>query len=517
VPTRRAAASDEVGAPLVTAVAHLQRLVSDGAAPDTVYEAVVGGALALVGADSGALRFLDPAEREWMVAVAQRGGAGEERWRRRAPVSEGVSGRVIRTGQLVTAEGASVASGSKLAPAGTHATIGVPIRERGRVIGSLVASSKTEGKRWSARDRELIIAYGSHASAALAVACANHDLQQAFTDPLTGLGNRAMLLDRLELKLARADRGEEPVTVLFLDLDRFKLVNDSLGHMVGDRLLVAVAQRLRRCIRADDVCARLGGDEFAVLLSRGCDPAVVADRIIAAMQRRFEIDGHEVFINTSVGIASGHEDAETLLRNADMAMYHAKRSASGRYEHYRREMHAALLARLGLEAELRRAIERQELELHFQPLFDLRTGRIAAFESLVRWRHPERGLVPPLEFIPVAEETRLIVDIDRWVLDEACRQLAAWWEHAPLAVSVNVSMRDLQQIDHTAVVERAIDGAFPASALVLEVTETARVEDAPGALSALHELRNSGCAWRWTTSGPAIRRCTACRSCPWTS
>jgi diguanylate cyclase (GGDEF)-like protein len=478
---------------LVRAIADLQRLISEGAAPEAVYQATVDETTRMLRADSSALRFVDRDDPGWMVAVAEHGCAGTERWRRRAPVSEGVSGQTISTGELVAVEtSASLKAASRLAPAGTQAAIGAPIRERGRVIGALVASSMTAGRAWTAAEREWLTTYAHHAGIALAVARAAHDLEQAYKDSLTGLGNRAFLLDRLELKLARADRGGEPVTVLFLDLDRFKLVNDSLGHMVGDQLLIAVAERLRECTREGDVCARLGGDEFAVLLAGASEPAAVADRIIAAMQGRFEIDGHEVFISASVGIASGSEDAETLLRNADVAMYHAKRAASGRYEHYRPAMHAALVSRLGLEAELRRAIERDELELHYQPLFDLRSGAIVAFESLVRWRHPVRGLVPPLEFIPVAEETSLILDIDRWVLEEACGQLTLWWAQAPLALNINVSMRDLQQADHATVVERAINGAFPPSALVLEITESACVQDTPGALAALHALKDLG-------------------------
>ena len=290
----------------------------------------------------------------------------------------------------------------------------------------------------------------------------------------------------------RADRGAEPVTVLFLDLDGFKLINDSLGHLAGDQLLVAVAERLRGCIRADDVCARLGGDEFAVLLAAGADPVAIAERINGVLKQPFQLAGREVFVSVSIGITSGREDAETVLRNADVAMYHAKRAGGGRCQAFEPSMHAARVSRLDLYTELRRAVERDEFELHYQPLIDLRSGRVAALESLIRWRHPVRGLLPPLEFIPLAEETGLVAEIGRWVLEQACAQFAAWWHAGPLALSVNVSMRELQQPGYAAGLERAIGGGFPSSALILEVTESARMDDATGALASLHAARELG-------------------------
>jgi diguanylate cyclase (GGDEF)-like protein len=479
---------------LVATVAHVQGLVSGQAPPDQTYQAVVDGAVDLLGGDTGSLRFVDLDDPAWMVAVASHATAGlGERWRQRAPITEGATGRVITTGKMVVLEGQrSRQTGSQLAPPGTQSIIAVPIHERGEVIGALVVGSGRDDRHWNQADRDLMTAYGEHVEVALTVARASYGALQAFTDSLTGLGNRALLLDRLEHRLARADRGEQAVTVLFLDLDRFKLVNDSLGHMSGDQLLAAVAGRLRRCVREGDICARLGGDEFAVLLAAESDADAAAERIVDALVRQFEIDGHEVFVGVSVGIATGREQAETLLRNADVAMYHAKRSGTGRYARFEPRMHAALVSRLGLETELRRAVRRHEFELHYQPLFDLASGAVAAFESLIRWHHPTRGLVAPLEFIPVAEETGLIVDIDQWVLEEACRQFAAWWREAPLAISVNASMPDLREAGFPAAVESAIGGAFPPSALILEVTESARIEDAPGALASLHTVKELG-------------------------
>jgi diguanylate cyclase (GGDEF)-like protein len=492
-------------AAFVDAVLSVQSLVSASASQEVIYQAVVDNAVRLLGVESGALRFVDRRDPSWTVAVATAGGRRSERWRPRAPITEGLSGRVIASGQpLIQNEFDRATTRSQLAPTGLKAGVGVPIRERGRVIGSISLGTQSPSRRFTEQDLRLASEYADHVGVVLTVARADYAMQQAFTDTLTGLGNRALLLDRLEHELVRSDRGGAPVTVLFIDLDRFKLVNDSLGHIAGDQLLMHVADRLRGCLRDDDVCARLGGDEFAILLAGARDPDTVADRIIDVLQRRFSIDGQEVFIGVSVGIATGREEAETLLRNADVAMYHAKRGEpgsvlgegqgrdQGRRRRFEPEMHEALVSRLGLDSELRRAVERGEFELHYQPLYDLRSGRIAAFEALVRWRHPARGLVPPLEFIPLAEETGMIVEIGQWVLEHACAQLATWYRQAPLAMSVNASIRELQQTGYAGHVERAIGGAFPPSALVIEVTESARLQDAPSALTSLHAVKELG-------------------------
>jgi diguanylate cyclase (GGDEF)-like protein len=477
----------------VDAVLGIQGLVSGGAPVQDVYQAVVDSAVRVLHADSGSLRFRDAEDPSWMVAAAWHGARGRsERWRQRSPITEGVSGLVLTTGEPVVTTGEEAGSRSQLAPPGARATLGTPIRELGRVVGSLVVATSETNRRFTEQDQKLLADYVAHVGVTLSVARAGHAVEQAFTDPLTGLGNRTLLLDRLEHELVRSDRGGEPVTVLFIDLDRFKLVNDSLGHQAGDYLLAAVAGRLRGCVRDGDVCARLGGDEFAILLTGSADPNAVADRIIESLQRSFVVDGHEVFIGVSVGIATGREDAGTLLRNADVAMYQAKHTGTGGRQRFEPRMHEALVSRLDLESELRRAVERDEFELHYQPLYDLRTGQVAAFESLVRWRHPVRGLVPPIEFIPVAEETGMIVEIGRWVLEQACAQLAVWYRQAPVAVTVNASLRELQRSDYAATVERTIAGAFPPSALIIEVTESVPIVDAPTALASLHAIKELG-------------------------
>ena len=314
----------------------VQSLVARRAPLAAIYQAVVDGALRLLRAEIGSLRFVDLEDPAWMVAAAWSGSAGTgERWRHRAPITEGVSGRVISTGRIVTVEdGLGSHNRSQLVPMGAEALIGAPMREQTGVVGSLVVGSMQPGRRWTSSDRDVLATYAQHVSVALLVAGRGHALRQALLDPLTGLGNRGLLLDRLQHELVRADRGATPPTILFMDLDSFKSVNDSLGHFAGDQLLMAVAERLRHCVREEDVCARLSGDEFAVLLAAGADPAAVAQRIIAAVGRPFEIAGTEIAISVSVGIATGTDDADSLLRDADSAMYKAKRTGVGHYQRY---------------------------------------------------------------------------------------------------------------------------------------------------------------------------------------
>jgi diguanylate cyclase (GGDEF)-like protein/PAS domain S-box-containing protein len=321
--------------------------------------------------------------------------------------------------------------------------------------------------------------------------------QQAFQDPLTGLANRALFADRVQHALELRQQSGGQTAVLFLDIDDFKRVNDTLGHPAGDTLLCEAGARLRAALSPSHTVARLGGDEFAILVEEDLEPAAVADiaeRLLTALQRPFSIAGSELFVTASVGIALG-DDAEELLRSADVAMYRAKASGKAQHRFYKPTMDEALLGRLELIADLRQANLSEELVLHYQPTVDLRTSAIVGLEALVRWQHPTRGLLPPGEFIPAVEETLLIDEIGRWVLAEACRQAVRWRrEHAreTLTMSVNVSARQLERPvlvdDVRAVLEES--GLEP-SDLTLEITESALAHghnEARAGIRALQEL-----------------------------
>jgi diguanylate cyclase (GGDEF)-like protein/PAS domain S-box-containing protein len=323
----------------------------------------------------------------------------------------------------------------------------------------------------------------------------------AFHDALTGLPNRTLFGDRLEQALRRAARDQRLVAVLFLDLDNFKVVNDSLGHHVGDDLLVQVAQRITSCLRAEDTAARLGGDELAVLIGDIHDEADaqgVADRLADALRAPFRIAGRDVVVTASIGVAiSGPDraDRDTLLQAADLAMYQAKANGRARYELFDPSMAAEAGDRLELEMFLRDAIEREELSVVYQPIVSLVTGRICAVEALLRWDHPERGPIGPARFIPIAEETGLIESIGQWVLRAACRAAVTWPRQGsePLAVSVNVSPRQLRDPGFVGEVREVLaTTGLPASQLELEVTESAVMNDPDEARERLEQLQRVG-------------------------
>jgi diguanylate cyclase (GGDEF)-like protein len=331
-----------------------------------------------------------------------------------------------------------------------------------------------------------------------------HFRHAAFHDALTGLPNRALLTDHLKLALERARRRpDHHFAVLFIDLDRFKNINDSLGHSIGDDLLIAIARRVEECLRPMDTVARLGGDEFAILLDglEDTDAAVhVAERVQIELMKPFNLGGHEVYTTVSIGIAlsmTGYVHPEHLLRDADIAMYRAKENGKARYELFDTVMHARAVALLQLENDLRRAVERQEFCVHYQPIIALDNDRLAGFEALVRWEHPERGTVFPSEFISLAEETGLITEIGQWVLRESCRQVRQWqWQspmNRPLTLSVNLSSKQFTQpnlIEQVKLILEETD--FDPRCLRLEITESVVMENAEQAAHMLSQLRELG-------------------------
>ncbi|MEJ7872322.1 MAG: EAL domain-containing protein [Rubrobacteraceae bacterium] len=329
---------------------------------------------------------------------------------------------------------------------------------------------------------------------------------QTHYDDLTGLPNRTLFLDRLSQALSRAERRGEKVAVLVTDLDNFKYVNDSLSHRTGDELLVSVAGRLRGYLSPEDTVARLGGDEFVVVLeeiSGLAEATDVAEGMAQELKAPFTLDGREIFVTISTGIVLsapgevGGIRAEELLRNADVAMYRAKERGKNRNEAYEAVMQARASERLRLEGDLRRATEREEFVIHYQPKVDLKNGRTTGFEALVRWHHPERGLVPPLEFVPLAEETDLIVPIERWVLAESCRKARALQKWSPgkshLTMCVNLSAKHLRNPRLVEEVAEALKGArMDPADLVLEITESVMMDDAPATVGTLEELKALG-------------------------
>ena len=320
-------------------------------------------------------------------------------------------------------------------------------------------------------------------------------------DPLTSLPNRRRLAHSLEDAIAAAARAQGRAAVMFIDLDRFKNVNDMLGHGVGDQLLVQAAKRLSACARADDVVARLGGDEFALVLPALDDDGIAASigaRVIEALAQPFYLAGQQLFVSASVGIATYPEngrDAETLLKNADTAMYGAKNGGRNNYQFYVAEMHENATQRLQTETQLRQALERAEFLLHYQPKLDLATGTISGFEALLRWNHPQRGLVPPLEFIAILEDTGLILPVGEWVIGEVCRQLKAWQAQgmAVQPVAINLSARQLQQADLAGAVERIVARAGVDPALLeFELTESMLMANPEAAVEILTRIKALG-------------------------
>jgi diguanylate cyclase (GGDEF)-like protein len=340
----------------------------------------------------------------------------------------------------------------------------------------------------------------------------------AMHDALTDLPNRVMLRERLEQALARVNRGER-VALFYIDLDHFKAVNDTLGHLVGDELLKAVAERLRGCVRDVDTIARLGGDEFAIIqtvLTGPNDAALLAQRVQDALKAPYVIDGNQVVIDSSIGIALAPDDGssvEELLKNSDLAAYAAKADGRGAFRFFEAEMDHKIKQRRLMELDLRAALGRGEFRLHYQPIVNLQTREITSFEALIRWQHPERGLVPPADFIPLAEDLGLIVPIGEWVLNRACMDATAWPDH--IKVAVNLSPVQIAGKGLVEVVVRALArSGLPAHRLEFEITETVLMQNTAATLATLHQLRALGIHFSMDDFGTGYSSLSYLRSFP---
>ncbi|MDR3043734.1 MAG: EAL domain-containing protein [Desulfovibrio sp.] len=411
---------------------------------------------------------------------------------------------VIRTGRQVHLHSNDIEA-RPVFGARPAAWLGTPLRSRGKVIGAMVVQHYEDSEFFSARDAELMVPVAEQVAVAIERKQGEEMLTHlALHDPLTGLPNRALLLDRIDRAIQRRRRNDSyRFAVLMLDLDRFKFINDSHGHTTGDNLLVEVARRMRPVVRAGDTVARLGGDEFALLLEDVDSPRRIVQitrRLLAALERPVRMGTKVVRTSASIGMVlrtQGYDTADALLRDADIAMYQAKAQGKGRFRVFNQSMHRHTMEMMTLEGDLSMAMRRKQLYLEYQPVFAVDGARLLGFEALVRWRHPTEGAVPPARFIPMAEETGLILRIGQWVLEQAAATLARWRATLPgardLYVSVNLSARQASQPNLTGRVARVLsDTGLPPDALKLEITETAIMKDPDGALQRLEALRRLG-------------------------
>jgi diguanylate cyclase (GGDEF)-like protein len=510
----------------------IQRSISHRAPIESVLDAITAGAAELLGDPLVGLRLIDESDPNFMVLVSAVGiDRAMENGLLRSPITEGVGGQAAVENRVVVMADYLHTPGaiSQFVADGLRAAMAAPVHRNGEVVGSLVVGSYDESRRYSETEQDVLLAFAEHASLALNDASAVDAMRRAFGeamhqathDALTGLPNRSLVLDRLAQALARAERHQQDVAVIFVDLDRFKAVNDTMGHRVGDRVLETVATRLHEVVRPSDTVGRLAGDEFVIVcddIADDIDVVHLAQRIGAVLAEPMDLDGREVVITASLGIAhaagsreaahqaatagagatlSEERAAEDLLRDADVAMYRAKELGRSRLEVFDEALRVRLTERLDTEHSLRRAIQRWEFVLHYQPTVDVVSGRIVSVEALIRWHHPERGLVSPAEFVHLAEETGLIVPIGGWALGEACHQMAYWRREHPelsdLRVSVNLSARQFGDAELVPSVAAVLEASqLPPESLWLEITESVLMDEAECTVETLRELRDLG-------------------------
>ncbi|MDQ1402814.1 MAG: hypothetical protein QOG03_1130 [Actinomycetota bacterium] len=497
---------------LMERLSRIQREISSRAPLQEVLDAITLGAAELLRDETVAMRLVDEADPGFIALVSSVGLSAELKAKLdRVPVDTGVGGRATVEDRLVVVEDYQDWDGAigDLAANGLQSAMGAPVHLEGRPIGSLVVASYRRGRTYSEPEREVLVAFAEHASLALndartvqamntALDVATH---QAMHDDLTGLPNRACFYDRTDQALRQAARDGTSTAVLLFDLDRFKEINDTLGHKYGDRILCEIGPRIRQGLRDADTLARLGGDEFCVLLPRidGLGAALeVAERVIGLLEETFDIDGMSLGVDASCGIAIAPDDgdsADLLLQRSDVAMYVAKDSHANVVV-YNDALDVNTPARLSLLGELRGAIAQDQLVLYYQPKAALGSCRVEGVEALVRWQHPRLGLIPPDQFIPLAEHTGLVKPLTTWVLGAALSQLRRWRDdalHPELSMAINLSTRSLLDDSFPTEVVTALERwGVPAGLLELEITESAIMADPVRAHRLLTELAAAG-------------------------
>ncbi len=487
------------------AVAALGEHALEGMDSDKLADEAITAAVELLGVEFGGMLELSPDGRTFTFLASRGLGDAWAQVGQKLPCDPTTQpGYAITNGRVVVSDWSSE---TRFRPTplvsrtGVRSGMTILVEGASRRYGVIGVHSST-AREFSAMDIDFVQAVANVLGDAFERRQTEHDMRhRALHDPLTGLPNRTLFMDRLGHALQHLRRRGSRAAVLFLDLDRFKLVNESLGHEIGDELLAAAAPRLKQTVRTSDTVARFGADEFGILLEDiggEHDAVEMAQRIAAVFTRPFVLQGEEHFVSTSIGItlASGGERAEDLVRDAEAAMHRAQERGRARYELFDEAIRGRALSRLRVENDLRRALERDELTLDYQPILSLRDRSIVSVEALLRWDHPERGRVPPLQFIPIAEENGLIEPIGRWVLDNACQQAARWYasrpDSPPLSVAVNLSAMQFEGAHLVSTVDRAIsDAGLDPSLLHLEITESVvmgRGEEISDALAALKAL-----------------------------